>query len=87
MRPVPLYKDVELLEKETKVTELNYGRVARVYIVCDQDNVIKPDFQKWMIHQNAPDEVKVIVDSDHMSMFSKPTELCSCLQQVARTYL
>lgn len=40
-----------------------------------------------MIKNNPTDEVKVIADSDHMVMFSKPQELCSCLLEIAKNYL
>ena len=63
-----------------------YGSVRRVYIVCDQDNIMKEDFQRWMIENNPTDEVKVITSFDHMVMFSKPKELCSCLQEIAGKY-
>ncbi|KAK7848822.1 methylesterase 2 [Quercus suber] len=41
---------------------------------------------KWMIENNPADEVKVITGSDHMVMFSKPKELCLCLQEIAEKY-
>nr|XP_023926575.1 polyneuridine-aldehyde esterase-like isoform X1 [Quercus suber]XP_023926576.1 polyneuridine-aldehyde esterase-like isoform X1 [Quercus suber] len=44
------------------------------------------DFQRWMIENNPADEVKVITGSDHMVMFSKPKELCLCLQEIAEKY-
>ncbi|XVF59505.1 hypothetical protein PTKIN_Ptkin07bG0281200 [Pterospermum kingtungense] len=73
--------------KATAVTEEKYGLVHRVYIVCDKDQMIKEDFQRWTIENNPPDEVKLIPDSDHMVMFSKPNELCSCLQEIAEQYI
>ena len=83
VRPFRLYGDdallfIEFMEK--------YGSVHRVYIVCDQDNIANEDFQRWMIENNPTDEVKVITGSDHMVMFSKPKELCSCLQEIAEKY-
>ena len=86
VRPFHLYGDDALLLKEAKLTKEKYGSVCRVYIVCDQDNVVKEDFQRWMIENNPTDEVKVITGSDHMVMFSKPKELCSCLQEIADKY-
>ncbi|KAK4584465.1 hypothetical protein RGQ29_022264 [Quercus rubra] len=86
VRPFHLYGDDALLLKEAKLTKEKYGSVRRVYIVCDQDNVVKEDFQRWMIENNPTDEVKVITGSDHMVMFSKPKELCSCLQEIADKY-
>ncbi|XP_030973728.1 methylesterase 10-like isoform X2 [Quercus lobata] len=69
----------------TRLYQLSPPEV-RVYIVCDQDNIIKEDFQRWMIENNPADEVKVITGSDHMVMFSKPKELSSCLQEIAEKY-
>ena len=86
LRPFRLYNDAELLLKETEVTKEKYGWVRRVYIVCDQDNIMNEDFQRWMIENNPTDEVKVITGSDHMVMFSKPSELFSCLQEIVGKY-
>ena len=86
VRPFHLYGDDALLLKEAKLTKEKYGFVCRVYIVCDQDKVVKEDFQRWMIENNPTDEVKVITGSNHMVMFSKPKELCSCLQEIADKY-
>ncbi|XP_058081590.1 methyl jasmonate esterase 1-like [Magnolia sinica] len=63
-----------------------YGSVSRVYIICDEDKCISPDFQRWMIENDPVKEVKVINGSDHMTMFSKPQELCNCLLEIAETY-
>ena len=84
-RHVCVYKDEGSI-KATAVTKEKYGLVHRVYIVCNKDNVIQEDFQRWMIENNPPDEVKLISGSDHMVMFSKPKELCSCLQEIAEKY-
>ncbi|XVF15630.1 hypothetical protein REPUB_Repub09cG0170800 [Reevesia pubescens] len=84
-RHVGFYKD-EGSSKATAVTKERYGSVRRVYIMCDKDNIIKEDLQGWMIENNPPDEVKLISDSDHMVMFSKPNELCSGLQEIAEKY-
>lgn len=86
VRPFRLYGHDALLLKEAKLTKEKYGSVRRVYIVCDQDSAMKEDFQRWMIEKNPTDEVKVIIGSDHMVMFSKPKELCSCLQEIVEKY-
>ncbi|KAL4644942.1 hypothetical protein ACB092_02G200400 [Castanea dentata] len=86
VRPFRLYGHDALLLKEAELTKEKYGSVRRVYIVCDQDSAIKEDFQRWMIEKNPTDEVKVITGSDHMVMFSKPKELCSCLQEIVEKY-
>jgi len=86
MRPTRKYADKELLQEQTRVTRDNYGSVAKVYIVCEQDIVLKQDLQLSMIERNSPNDVKVIEAADHMSMFSKPNELFSYLQEIANTY-
>lgn len=85
LRPHPLFSD-EATQEEVWVTKEKYGSVPRVYIVCDQDKIIKEAIQRWMIEKNPPDEVKVVPGSDHMLMFSKPQEMCSCLLEVAGKY-
>ncbi|KAK2372743.1 salicylic acid-binding protein [Trifolium repens] len=86
VRPVRSLGDQEQLQEETRVTKDNYGTVAKVYIVCQQDNILKNDFQLSMIERSPTNDVKVIVDADHMPMFSKPKELFSYLQEIAKTY-
>ncbi|WOH10064.1 hypothetical protein DCAR_0729525 [Daucus carota subsp. sativus] len=66
------------------VSKEKYGSVHRVYIVADQDMLLPEEIQRWMIQMNPPNEVKVIQGSDHMTMFSKPQELCSCLLAIAQ---
>ncbi|KAA8547247.1 hypothetical protein F0562_003889 [Nyssa sinensis] len=85
VKPVATFEEADVL-KETTLTKERYGSVNRVYIVSEQDKVIKEDLQRWMIENNPTDEVKVIYDSDHMVMFSKPQELCSCLKEIADNY-
>ncbi|KAH1072886.1 hypothetical protein J1N35_025214 [Gossypium stocksii] len=85
VRHVGVFNDEESI-KAVAVTKEKYGTVPRVYVVCGKDNVIKEDFQRWMIENNPSDEVKSISDSDHMVMFSKPNQLCSCLEEIAEKY-
>lgn len=84
MRPFPLHDDGS---QNLMLTKDKYGSVTRIYVVCGQDKIINEDVQRWMIQNNPTDEVKIIADSDHMVMFSKPQELCSCLLEIARKYL
>lgn len=86
IRPNRRFGDEERLREETRVSRDSYGSVAKVYIMSEQDKVIKPDLQLSMIQRNPPNDVKVIAASDHMSMFSKPKELFSYLQEIANTY-
>lgn len=85
VRPIALYGE-EVLVKEMALCEEHYGLVRRVYILSDKDRVIKEKLQRWMIEENPPDEVKLIQDSDHMVMFSKPQELSSCLQHISQQF-
>lgn len=85
MRPISLF-DGENLEEKTKVCREKYGSVRRVYIVCDKDNVVHEDFQRWMIDNNPTDEVKVILGSDHMPMFCKPLQLSAFLQEIVECF-
>nr|XP_017218422.1 PREDICTED: salicylic acid-binding protein 2-like [Daucus carota subsp. sativus] len=85
VRPHPTNTDPNSLE-ETKVTKERFGSVRRVYVVADQDIILPEGIQRWMIELNPPDEVKVINGSDHMIMLCKPTELCSCLEEITQKY-
>ncbi|WJX27989.1 hypothetical protein P8452_16759 [Trifolium repens] len=87
VRPVPIYKDVELLLKETKVTNHRNGRVPKIFIISKSDSLITEDLQMWMIKRSGPfAELKVIKDSDHMVMFSKSKKLSSTLLKIAQKY-
>ncbi|GAV86955.1 LOW QUALITY PROTEIN: Abhydrolase_6 domain-containing protein [Cephalotus follicularis] len=81
-RSLPLYID----EATTAVIKEKYGSVRRVFVVCDQDNVIKEDLQRWMLQKNSVDEITELSGSDHMLRFSKAQELSSCLQLIAQSY-
>lgn len=86
IRPSPLYDDFCCSSKETYWTKGNYGSIPRIYVVCDQDNLMTEDMQRWLIDKNPPDDVKVIKGSDHMVMMSKPHDLCSCLLEIGNKY-
>ncbi|KAK5775198.1 hypothetical protein PVK06_043067 [Gossypium arboreum] len=85
VRHVCFFNDEESI-KAVALTKEKYGTVPRVYIVCGKDNILKQDFQRWIVENSPPNEVKLIPDSDHMIMFSKPKELCSCLEEIAEKY-
>ncbi|MBA0804766.1 hypothetical protein Gohar_004333 [Gossypium harknessii] len=85
VRHVGFFNDEESI-KAVALTKEKYGTVPRVYIVCGKDNILKQDFQRWIVENSPPNEVKLIPDSDHMIMFSKPKELCSCLEEIAEKY-
>ncbi|BFG38966.1 hypothetical protein CerSpe_252400 [Prunus speciosa] len=69
-----------------KLTKEKYGSVHRVFIVSGQDQAIVLDVQNYIIRNNPPDEVKVISDSDHMVMISRPLKLFFHLQNIAEKY-
>ncbi|XP_047178394.1 methyl jasmonate esterase 1-like [Vigna umbellata] len=85
VRPFPIFSDEDLREN-IQLTEENHGTVVRVYIVCEEDNLIEQDFQLSIIERNPPNEVKVISGADHMPMLSKPQQLFSYLQEIANIY-
>lgn len=68
------------------LTKERYGSVKRVYIVCDEDQAISEDFQRWMIEKSPVEEVKVITESDHLPMFSNPDKLSDILDEIAKKY-
>ncbi|KAG5037469.1 hypothetical protein AAZX31_07G111900 [Glycine max] len=88
VRPLPpITSDVKLLMKQTAVTKYKNGRVSKVFIISEKDNLHTEDFQRWVIESTGPyAEVKVIKDSDHMVMFSKPKKLSFELLKIAYKY-
>ncbi|KAJ7952906.1 Salicylic acid-binding protein 2 [Quillaja saponaria] len=84
VRPTKYF--IEDLANNSLLSESKFGSVNRVYVVCDEDMFIKEDFQRWMIGNNPPKEVKLVNGADHMVMFSKPKELFQCLQEIAEKY-
>ncbi|XP_051117774.1 methyl jasmonate esterase 1-like [Andrographis paniculata] len=86
VRPAPHYEEILSPSTKTALTDENYGRVRRAYIVCPEDKVMKEEIQRWLIEENPPDEVRVIDGSDHMVMMSKPEELSSFLMEIAAKY-
>ncbi|XP_031482985.1 salicylic acid-binding protein 2-like [Nymphaea colorata] len=83
-RPAPFYR--EDLSSQDFVSEENYGRTTRAYIVCKDDQIIKESFQRWMIEMSPVDEVVEIEGADHMAMFSKPLDICHHLLQIAKNH-
>ncbi|XP_058745240.1 methyl jasmonate esterase 1-like [Vicia villosa] len=87
VRPMPLYSDYELLEKETKVTYERNGKVPKIFIIAQRDKLVSEDFQRWIIERSGPyAEVRVIKNADHMVIFSKVRSLTSRLLRIARKY-
>ncbi|XP_050918301.1 methyl jasmonate esterase 1 [Lathyrus oleraceus] len=87
VRPMPLYNDYDLLEKETKVTYDRNGRVPKIFIIAKNDKLVAEDFQRWIIERSGPyAEVKVVKNADHMVIFSKVKKLTRMLLKIARKY-
>lgn len=63
-----------------------YASVKRIFIIAEQDKLLKKDFQLWMIKMNPPDGVEEIEGADHMVMMSKPIELWVRLLAIAEKY-
>lgn len=76
----------EDLAKDSLFTEQRYGRIKRVFLICEEDKLVKPDFQEWIIEKSPPHQVKSIQKADHMVMLSRPQELCHCLLDISDKY-
>ncbi|XP_020207973.1 salicylic acid-binding protein 2 [Cajanus cajan] len=85
VRPLPPFmNNVKLLTEQTAVTKNKNGRVSKVYIISEKDNLKTEDIQRWIIESTGPYvEVILIKDSDHMVLFSKPEKLSSELLKIA----
>ncbi|KAK7286956.1 hypothetical protein RJT34_22333 [Clitoria ternatea] len=87
LRPHPIFNDVEALLKETTITQQRNGSVPKVYIISKGDKIKTEESQLWIIERTGPyAEVKVIADSDHMAMLSKPKELVTHILSIANNY-
>ncbi|KAJ9170763.1 hypothetical protein P3X46_018843 [Hevea brasiliensis] len=84
VRPSSLF--LHDLSQAKKFSSEGYGSVSRVYIICEEDKAIPEEFQQWMIANSPVEQVIKIEGSDHMTMFSKPQELCQCLCEIAQKY-
>ncbi|KAK9064857.1 hypothetical protein SSX86_016239 [Deinandra increscens subsp. villosa] len=85
IRPSPLLHRKDLKNKK-HFTKQRFGSVRRVYIICNEDAMIKPEFQRWMIDNNPVDDVKELKHVDHMPMLCDPKQLSVCLLDVAAQF-
>ncbi|XP_008241572.1 PREDICTED: salicylic acid-binding protein 2-like [Prunus mume] len=74
------------LSKMNKFSNVGYGRVPRVYVVCSEDKGIPEEFQRWMIENSGVPNVVEIRGADHMPMFSKTQEVCNALVDISNEY-
>lgn len=73
---------MEDLSNESMLTKEGFGSGNRVFVVCDDDRVMKEEFQRWMIKNSPPKQVKVMAGADHMVMLSQPNEVSILLQEI-----
>ncbi|CAN6563047.1 unnamed protein product [Malus baccata var. baccata] len=76
IRPSGMF--LEDMNKEGLLTEAKFGSVTRIFVVCEEDEVMKEEFQRWMIENGPNAEVRLIREAGHMVMLTKPIELCQC---------
>ncbi|CAN8254796.1 unnamed protein product [Cochlearia groenlandica] len=74
------------MDGEDLLSKERYGTGKRVFIVCEGDNVVPEEIQKWMVSNYEPDQVKVIEEAGHMAMLTKPAQLSKLLQEISETY-
>lgn len=84
VRPFKMF--FEDLCKESVLTEVKFGSVDRVFVMCEGDEVMKEQFQKMMIEEFPPKAVKYVYGGGHMVMLSKPTQLFQHLIEVADSF-
>nr|XP_043608874.1 salicylic acid-binding protein 2-like [Erigeron canadensis] len=84
VRPGPLIR--KSLKSAKLFTEERYGSVRRVYVICDEDSVIKKEFQRWMIDNNPVIETKELKGVNHMPMICDPKQVSLCLLDIALAY-
>ncbi|KAJ9540667.1 hypothetical protein OSB04_027173 [Centaurea solstitialis] len=77
---------LEDMNKESLVTQKKYGSIPRIYIVCEGDEIMNEEFQRFIVNDSPPDEVKSIPGAGHMVMLSKSQDLSRYLQEIAERY-
>jgi hypothetical protein len=64
-----------------RTTELNYGRVPRVYIECTEDQAIPIAKQReW--YGVVPCQRVITMETDHSPFFSAPADLVAHLESI-----
>lgn len=76
---------MEDFTNKVHLTKDKFESVRRAFVVCEDDEVVKEDFQQLMVNA-PPNEVKVIKEAGHMVMLSKPEELRYCIEEIADKY-
>ncbi|KAL8044414.1 hypothetical protein ABFX02_08G044900 [Erythranthe guttata] len=77
---------LEETSKKALLSQENYGSVKRCYVVCEDDEVMGEEFQRYNVENSPPDDVVTIPDAGHMVMLTKPEMLCLRLLELADKY-
>ncbi|XP_058777943.1 polyneuridine-aldehyde esterase-like [Vicia villosa] len=78
---------LEDLSEAENFSKERYETVPRAFIIASEDLAIPVEFQQWMIQNAGIDVVKVVDGADHMTILSKPQELCLSLFEIADKYI
>lgn len=66
---------------ELTVTEANYGRLRRAYIICEDDKAIGAPKQRELIAA-SPVAAEIALKTSHSPFFSAPVELAAAIRAV-----
>ncbi|KAI7733775.1 hypothetical protein M8C21_021693, partial [Ambrosia artemisiifolia] len=84
IRPSQLF--LEDMSKDSLLTKEKYGSISRVYVVCEGDRVMDEEFQRFVIKDSPPDEVKSFPGVGHMIMLSNSKDISLYLQEILDRY-
>ncbi|KAI7733776.1 hypothetical protein M8C21_021694 [Ambrosia artemisiifolia] len=82
----PSHFFLEDMSQDSLLTSDKYGSVSRVYVVCEGDRVVNEEFQRFVIEDSPPNEVKSFPGAGHMIMLSIPKDISLYLQEIATRY-
>ncbi|KAM0068137.1 putative alpha/beta hydrolase-1 [Helianthus debilis subsp. tardiflorus] len=82
----PSHFFLEDMSKDSLLTSDRYGSISRVYVVCEGDRVVDEEFQRFVIEDSPPNEVKSFPGAGHMIMLSIPKDISLYLQDIAARY-
>ncbi|KAM0068138.1 putative alpha/beta hydrolase-1 [Helianthus debilis subsp. tardiflorus] len=77
---------LEDMSKDSLLTSDRYGSISRVYVVCEGDRVMDEEFQRFVIKDSPPKEVKSFPGVGHMIMLSHSQDISLYLQEIADRY-
>jgi pimeloyl-ACP methyl ester carboxylesterase len=69
----------------TTLTAEGFGRVPKVYVVCEKDRALGPTTQRWMA-ERTPCRHVYGLPADHSPFLSTPDELTTCLHDAATRF-